>query len=234
MAAPAAGEAELPEFPGGAVVVVDAVRMATACRYGAQLLRPAVAGRVAGRRRIGTARTAYARAVANQVHTRLVPPSAKAGNTTLAGSRKMSGQLNVEDNTIAAAANATALTTNNPPVAGRSPRPALTDATSGRTAPEPVPCAASRVAASRAVMPAAKAKTVQQTRRSCGDQMETRSPPHWVRGSGSEQHGWRPGSLAAGGVAVISAVTPRVPAVDSLLGSRVGRGVLERPAIGVT
>jgi hypothetical protein len=61
------------------------VRMEIAWRGGAQLLGPAVAG-------------------------------------------KMSGQLNVEDNTIAAAANATAPTTNNPPVAQRSPRPVLTDA----------------------------------------------------------------------------------------------------------
>jgi hypothetical protein len=53
--------------------------------------------------------------VANQVQTRLVPPSAKAGSTTPAGSRKMSGQLGVEGNTIAAAANATASAPNSAP-----------------------------------------------------------------------------------------------------------------------
>ena len=62
----------------------------------------------AGSNRIGTARIAYVHAVANQVHTRLVPPAAKAGRTTLPGSRRMSVQSNVEDNTVAAAANATA------------------------------------------------------------------------------------------------------------------------------
>jgi len=146
-------------------------------------------------------------AVANQVQTRLVPPPAKAGSTTLAGSRKMSGQLNVDDNTIAAAANATAPATNNPPVVQRSPRPVLADARSGRTTPELVPAAAWRV-----VMPAAKAKTVQQMAEAVVTRWRPRSPPHWVRGSGSEQHGWRPGSLAAGGVAVISPLSPpRVP-----------------------
>ncbi len=50
--------------------------------------------------------------MANQVQTRLVPPATKAGSTTPAGSRRMSGQSNVEDNTVAAAANATAPTTN--------------------------------------------------------------------------------------------------------------------------
>jgi hypothetical protein len=54
--------------------------------------------------------------VANQVQTRLVPPATTAGNTTLPGSRRMSGQLNVEDNTVAATANATAPTTNKIPV----------------------------------------------------------------------------------------------------------------------
>jgi hypothetical protein len=96
----------------------------------------------AGKSRIGTARIAYDQAVANQVQTGLVPPSAKAGSTTLAVSRKMSGQLNVEDNTIAAAANATAPATSSPPVARRSPRPALADAMPGRAAPRPVPSAA--------------------------------------------------------------------------------------------
>jgi hypothetical protein len=75
--------------------------------------------------------------------------------------------LNVEDNTIAAAANATAPATNNPPAVQRSPRPALADAMSGCAAPRPVASAALRVG-----MPAAKAKTVQHMRRSCGDQME--------------------------------------------------------------
>jgi len=48
-----------------------------------------------------------------------------AGNTTLAGSRRMSGQSNVADNTVAAAANATAPTTNDPPVALRRPMPVV-------------------------------------------------------------------------------------------------------------
>jgi hypothetical protein len=65
-------------------------------------------------KQIGTARIAYVQAVANQVQTRLVPPPTKAGSTTIAGSRRMSGQLNVEDNTIAAAANASAPKRNNP------------------------------------------------------------------------------------------------------------------------
>ena len=111
----------------------------------------------AGKSKIGTARIAYDQPVANQVQTRLAPPAAKASSTTLAGSRRTSGQLNVEDNTIAAAANATAPTTNNPPVIQRSPRPVLADARSGCAAPRPVAAAAWRV-----VMPAAKPKTVQQ------------------------------------------------------------------------
>jgi len=125
--------------------------------------------------------------VANQVQTRLVPPPAKAGSTTLAGSRKMSGQLNVEDNTIAAAANATAPATNSTPAVRRSPRPALADAMSGCAAPRPVASAALRV-----VMPAAKAKTMQQMRSGCGDQMETPRPA--TRSTGSPQRAagqWR-------------------------------------------
>src|SRR3954447_8271205 len=70
---------------------------------------------------MGTARIAYVHAVANQVHTRLVPPAAKAGSTTPPGSRRMSGQSNVEDNTVAAAANATAPSRNSPPVVRRRP-----------------------------------------------------------------------------------------------------------------
>src|SRR6185437_5453741 len=66
---------------------------------------------------MGTIKIAYVHAVANHVQTRLVPPATKAGNTTLPGSRRMSGQSNVDDNTVAAAANATAPTTDNPPVA---------------------------------------------------------------------------------------------------------------------
>lgn len=72
-----------------------------------------------GSNRIGTARIAYVQAVANQVLTRLVPPATKAGNSTLAGSLRMSGQSNVEDNIVAAAANARAPTTNSPPVVRR-------------------------------------------------------------------------------------------------------------------
>ena len=41
--------------------------------------------------------------MANQVQTRLVPPATKAGSTTSAGSRRMSGQSKVEDSTVAAA-----------------------------------------------------------------------------------------------------------------------------------
>ena len=66
--------------------------------------------------------------MANQVQTRLVPPATKAGSTTPAGSRRMSGQSNVVDNTVAAAANATAPTRNKPPVVRR--RPGLVDAIS--------------------------------------------------------------------------------------------------------
>ena len=120
--------------------------------------------------------------MANQVQTRLVPPPAKAGSTTLAGSRKMSGQLNVEDNTAAAAANATAPTTNNPPVAQRSPRPVPADARPGRATPAPVPAAAWRI-----VMPPAKAKTMQHMRSGCGDQMKIPAPRHPAAGSSSDQ-----------------------------------------------
>src|SRR3954452_5991834 len=70
---------------------------------------------------MGTIRSAYVQAVANQVHTRLVPPAAKAGSTTAAGSRRMSGQSKVEDSTVAAAPNASAPTANSPPVVRRSP-----------------------------------------------------------------------------------------------------------------
>jgi hypothetical protein len=62
----------------------------------------------------------YVHAVANQVQTRLVPPAAKAGNTVLPGSLRMSGQSNVEDRTVAEAANARAPATNSPPVVRRS------------------------------------------------------------------------------------------------------------------
>jgi hypothetical protein len=45
--------------------------------------------------------------VANQVQTKLAPPATKAGSTTPAGSSRTSGQSNVEDNTVAPAANPT-------------------------------------------------------------------------------------------------------------------------------
>ena len=70
---------------------------------------------------MGTSRIAYVQAVANQVHTRLVPPATKAGSTTSAGSRRMSGQSNVEESTVAAPANASAPATNSPPVVRRRP-----------------------------------------------------------------------------------------------------------------
>src|SRR5688572_27169751 len=71
---------------------------------------------------MGTIKIAYVQAVANQVHTRLVPPATKAGSTTSAGSRRMSGQSKVEESTVAAPANATAPTTNSPPVVRRKLR----------------------------------------------------------------------------------------------------------------
>jgi hypothetical protein len=93
-----------------------------------------------------------------------------------------------------------------------------------------VPCAASRVAASRAVMPAAKAKTVQQTRRSCGDQMET--PLSATLGSGQRQRTARLATGEPGGWRRCCHFCGHPHAcrtVDSLLGSRVGRGVLAAP-----
>src|SRR5215218_3054708 len=63
--------------------------------------------------------------MANQVQTRPVPPATTAGSTTAAGSRRMSGQSNVDDNTVAAAANATAPTTNSAPVARARPVPVV-------------------------------------------------------------------------------------------------------------
>src|SRR5688572_3457532 len=68
---------------------------------------------------MGTSRIAYVQAVANQVHTRLVPPAAKVGSTTSVGSRRMSGQSKVEESTVAAPANASAPATNSPPVVRR-------------------------------------------------------------------------------------------------------------------
>ena len=65
-------------------------------------------------------RIASVHAVAKDVHTRLVPPATNAGSTTSAGSRRMSGQLSVDDKTVAATANATAPTTNSNPVTRRS------------------------------------------------------------------------------------------------------------------
>src|SRR4051812_8727552 len=70
---------------------------------------------------MGTIKIAYVQAVANQVHTRLVPPATNAGSTTSAGSRRMSGQSKVEDSTVAAAPKASAPTTNRLPVVRRSP-----------------------------------------------------------------------------------------------------------------
>jgi len=61
-----------------------------------------------GRSKIGTRRIAYVHAVANQVHTKLVPPAANLVSTTSAGSRSMSGQSNVADRTVAALAKARA------------------------------------------------------------------------------------------------------------------------------
>src|SRR5690348_12793599 len=78
----------------------------------------------AGSNSIGTARIAYVHPTANHVQTRLGPPAANAGSTTAAGSRRMSGQSNVEDNTVADTANATAPTTNNTPVTRRRRVPA--------------------------------------------------------------------------------------------------------------
>jgi hypothetical protein len=75
----------------------------------------------AGSSRMGTIRTAYVQAVANQVQTRLVPPATKLGSTTSAGSRRMSGQSKVEDSTVAAPAKARAPATNNAPVVRRGP-----------------------------------------------------------------------------------------------------------------
>jgi len=57
------------------------------------------------------------------------------------GSRKMTGQLNVEDNNIAAAANASAPNMNNPLVIRRIPPPVPADGVSGCAAPRPAPCA---------------------------------------------------------------------------------------------
>ena len=88
--------------------------------------------------------------MANQVLTRLVPPPAKAGSTTLAGSRRMPGQLNVEDNTIAAA-NATAPATNSP----RSPGEAR-----GRRLPMPCPAGQRRGAHEMLESSASKGKLV--------------------------------------------------------------------------
>ena len=58
----------------------------------------------AGRSRIGTARIAYVHAVENHIHTSLGPAAANSVSTTSAGSRRMSGQLNVADSTDAAVA----------------------------------------------------------------------------------------------------------------------------------
>src|SRR5437762_1864813 len=93
----------------------DAAPMNVAARSAGSRRRP----RSAGNSRIGTARIAYVHAVANHVQTRLGPPATKAGNTVLPGSRRMSGQLNVEDKTVAEAANVRAPTRNSPPVAHR-------------------------------------------------------------------------------------------------------------------
>ena len=76
----------------------------------------------AGRSRIGTARIAYVHAVANQIHTKLAPPAANSMSTTSAGSRSMSGQLNVADRRDAAAAKAIAPTINRTPVVRRIAR----------------------------------------------------------------------------------------------------------------
>jgi hypothetical protein len=144
----------------------------------------------AGKSRIGTARIAYDQAVANQVQTGLVPPSAKAGSTTLAVSRKMSGQLNVEDNTIAAAANATAPATSSP----RSPGEAH-----GRRLPMPCPAGPRRDQYPRrrsgcgvlSCHASSQGPTVQHMRSGCGDQMETpRSATRFAASGSEQQDGW--------------------------------------------
>src|SRR4051794_41581712 len=64
---------------------------------------------------------ANVQAVANQVHTRVGPPSAKAGSTTAALSRRMSGQSKVDESAVAAAANASAPARKRAPVIRRRP-----------------------------------------------------------------------------------------------------------------
>jgi hypothetical protein len=78
-----------------------------------------------GKSKIGTIRMAYVHAVANQIQTRLGPPSANLVRTTSAGSRSMSGQSNVADRMVAAVANERAPIRNSVPVMRRSRRPLL-------------------------------------------------------------------------------------------------------------
>jgi len=59
-------------------------------------------------------------ATTNQLQVRLAPLSAYSGSTTLAGSRRMSGQSNVEDSRVAAAPKVTAPTANRVHVTRRS------------------------------------------------------------------------------------------------------------------